>query len=129
MGHGMNMSLDSALRHPPKCRHASPRARRAHRVRLRQLFAELLADLGHQASVAERIALEAVSAATVRARRLRLQGRDDSGQMRPHHTHVAGDGIAEGPAKQSGTAALDAYLQARQATQAQSGDAVGEASP
>ena len=76
------MSLDSALRHPPKCRHASPRARRAHRVRLRQLFAELLADLGHQASVAERIALEAVSAATVRARRLRLQGGDDSEQMR-----------------------------------------------
>jgi hypothetical protein len=48
----------------------------------RAIEAGLLADLGRRATAIDRIAIETLSAAMVRARRLRAMGRNDTDQMR-----------------------------------------------
>ena len=48
----------------------------------RLIEAGLLADLGRRATAIDRIAIETLSAAMVRARRLRAMGRNDTDQMR-----------------------------------------------
>ncbi|AHY52470.1 hypothetical protein [Bradyrhizobium japonicum] len=47
----------------------------------RQVEANLLRDLGREASVTEALAIEAVSAQVVRARRMRAAGRHDAAEM------------------------------------------------
>jgi hypothetical protein len=50
-------------------------------VERRQVEADLLRDLGREASVTEALAIEAVSAQVVRARRMRAAGRYDAAEM------------------------------------------------
>jgi hypothetical protein len=64
----------------------------------RALEAELLAHLGRPATPADRIAIEALSAAMVRARRLRAMGKNDTEQMRLIAQLLRATGIKSGPA-------------------------------
>jgi hypothetical protein len=51
-------------------------------VERRAIEAELLLDLGRSATAVDRVAIETLSAAMVRARRLRAMGKNDTEQMR-----------------------------------------------
>jgi len=64
----------------------------------RAIEAELLADLGRPATAGDRIAIETLSAAMVRARRLRATGKNDAEQMRLIAQLLRATGIRSGPA-------------------------------
>ena len=67
-------------------------------VERRNIEAELLADLGRPANAVDRIAIETLSAAMVRARRLRATGKNDAEQMRLIAQLLRATGIRSGPA-------------------------------
>jgi hypothetical protein len=50
-------------------------------VERQRIEAGLLQDLGHEASVTERLAVEVIAAQVVRARRMRAQGRHERAEM------------------------------------------------
>jgi hypothetical protein len=70
----------------------------------RAIEAELLVDLGRPATAVDRIAIETLSAAMVRARRLRATGKNDTEQMRliaqllEYQTETRAAGACNGPA-------------------------------
>src|SRR5690242_7423150 len=70
----------------------------------RAIEAELLVDLGRPATAVDRIAIETLSAAMVRARRLRATGKNDTEQMRliaqllEYQTGTRAAGACNGPA-------------------------------
>jgi hypothetical protein len=65
---------------PQGARRTRERAAEDERARQR-IEAGLLQDLGHEASVTERLAVEVIAAQVVRARRMRAQGRHERAEM------------------------------------------------